>query len=68
VTDFSTAKDQIIAGKTGVIADMTADGLAFAISDVLKNSSLQVLLSSNLAKEDLGTENEINKLYNILNC
>lgn len=67
VTDFSTAKDQIESGRTGIIAEMTATGLATTIQNLLDNTELQMQLSSNLANEDLGTENEINKLYTILN-
>lgn len=67
VTNFSTAKDQIISHKNGIIVDMNADALATTIANVLEDKKLQNTLKDNLAKEKLGTESEINKFYELVN-
>ncbi len=67
VTNFSTAKDQIISNKNGIIVDMNADALATSIANVLEDTNLQNVLIENLAKEKLGTESEINKFYELVN-
>ena len=67
VTNFTTAKDQINNSVNGIIAQMNQESLANEILEVLQNKKLQEKLSLNLSKETLGTEDEINKLYEIIN-
>ena len=67
VTNFTTAKDQINHNENGIIAAMNAESLSNEIMNVLQNSNLQEKLRLNLSKEQLGTEQEINKLYEIIN-
>ncbi|WP_395052101.1 glycosyltransferase [Flavobacterium sp.] len=67
VTNFTTAKDQINNSVNGIIAQMNQESLANEILEVLQNKKLQEKLSLNLSKERLGTEDEINKLYEIIN-
>lgn len=67
VTNFLTAKDQINTGINGIISEMNAESLAREIINVLQNAALQEKLQQNLSKEKLGTEDEINKLYEIIN-
>ena len=67
VTNFTTAKDQINHNENGIIAAMNAESLSNEIINVLQNSNLQEKLRLNLSKEQLGTEQEINKLYEIIN-
>ncbi len=67
VTNFATSRDQINHLENGIISDMNALSLSNEISELLQNVSMQDKLSLNLSKEKLGTEEEINKLYEIIN-
>ncbi|PEA20195.1 glycosyl transferase [Bacillus cereus] len=66
VTNFSTAKDQIEHGVNGLIVSMNAKSISSGIETMLKDVQLREGLRSNLSKENLGTEGEIYKLYDIL--
>jgi len=66
VTDFSSAKDQIEDGVTGLIAAMNATSIAECLEQLLLNPSLQKDLSSNLKNTTFGTENEVTKFYNLI--
>lgn len=67
VTNFTTAKDQINHLKNGIICEMDANSLADALTSLLQNESLQNELSLHLSKESLGSEEEIDKFYKIIN-
>lgn len=67
VTNFSTAKDQIQHQLNGIITDMNPDALATAISNLLNDKNLQRSLAENLSQEQLGTEDEIHKIYQLIN-
>ena len=67
VTNFTTAKDQINHLKNGIICEMDANSLADALTSLLQNESLQNELSLHLSKESLGSEDEIDKFYTIVN-
>lgn len=67
VTNFTTAKDQIDHLKNGIICEMDAISLADALTSLLQNESLQNELSLYLSKESLGSEDEIDKFYTIVN-
>lgn len=66
VTNYSTAKDQIDDGVTGLIVDMDSNSVADGIERLIKDSSLSKNLITNLSNLKLGTEDEINKFYKIL--
>lgn len=66
VTNFSTAKDQIVHMHNGIIVDMNAAALAEGIMQVMENDQLRSALVEQLAKEDLGNESEIEKLYALI--
>ncbi|MCU5437017.1 glycosyltransferase [Bacillus mobilis] len=66
VTNFSTAKDQIENEVNGLIVDMKPEAIVNGIEKLIKNTKLKRKLESNLCKENLGTEEEIYKLYKIL--
>ncbi|MGE6398512.1 glycosyltransferase [Bacillus cereus] len=66
VTNFSTAKDQIENEVNGLIVDMKPEAIVNGIEKLIKNTKLKRSLVSNLSKENLGTEEEIYKLYKIL--
>jgi glycosyltransferase involved in cell wall biosynthesis len=67
VTNFTTAKDQINHLKNGIICEMDANSLADALTSLLQNESLQNELSLYLSKESLGSEDEIDKFYTLVN-
>lgn len=66
VTNFLTAKDQINNEENGVIVKIDPQSLATGIRKLIKSPKLRLKLSNNLAKEQLGNEMEVNKLYKIL--
>jgi glycosyltransferase involved in cell wall biosynthesis len=66
VTNFSTAKDQINNKENGLIVEMDSDSLFEGIKEVIDNQELRGKLIKNLAKERLGTEAEIEKLYSLI--
>jgi glycosyltransferase involved in cell wall biosynthesis len=65
ITNFSTAKDQITHGVDGMIVDMDFYSVAEGIEKLLLNDEKRRVLSDNLQKLKLGTEAEIEKLYQI---
>jgi glycosyltransferase involved in cell wall biosynthesis len=66
VTNFETAKDQISNGINGIITEMNEAEISSGIEILLKDEDLKKHLIKNLSEETLGTEEEINKLYEIL--
>jgi glycosyltransferase involved in cell wall biosynthesis len=65
VTNFSTAKDQIQHHENGCIVDMNAQALFEGIRSLIDNQEMKQHLVSHLSKEELGTEAEIHKLYEL---
>lgn len=68
VTNFSTAKDQICSGENGIITEMNPKTLANAILQLIENRELMEKFSLNLGCERLGTEDQIYKLYDLINA
>lgn len=66
VTNFSTAKDQIVHNQNGLIVDMNSEALAEGIQQLIENESLRQFFSNQLSKENFGTELEIEKLYALI--
>lgn len=66
VTNFSTAKDQIINNKNGIISEMDSISLANEIERIICNIQLRKKIISNLSNEKIGNENEINILYEVI--
>lgn len=67
VTNFSTAKDQLNDEEDGLIVDMNANAMADGIEKLIMDSNLRSKLTKNLSALKLGTEEEIEKLYELLN-
>jgi glycosyltransferase involved in cell wall biosynthesis len=65
VTNFSTAKDQIKHKKNGLIVDMNAQSISEGIRALIDNREFRDKLSNSLTQEKLGTESEIQKLYEL---
>lgn len=66
VTDFDTAKDQIIHLKTGIISPMHAENLAEEIFKIFHDTTIQNELMLNLSLENIDSELEIEKLYALI--
>ena len=66
VTDFSTVNDQITHKETGYITKMNPVSIADGVVELLQNKSLRNQLSENLKELSLGTESEIEKIYELL--
>jgi glycosyltransferase involved in cell wall biosynthesis len=66
ITNFSSATDQIIDNVTGLIVEMNAEAIANKI-DLLYSKEAAESLSKNLANEKQGNEEEIKKLYQLIN-
>ena len=66
ITNFSSATDQIIDNVTGLILEMNAEAIANKI-DLLYSKEAAESLSKNLANEKQGNEEEIKKLYQLIN-
>lgn len=65
VTNYSSAKDQIENNVNGMIVEMSAKCISEGINTLLKNKNKMDFFSKSLSKENLGTESEIKKLYEI---
>ena len=66
LTDFSTAADQINSGENGMIVPMNSDGIADGLEDLLLNDERRTQFTEALAKCDYTNENEISKLYTLI--
>ncbi|WP_338449832.1 glycosyltransferase [Niallia oryzisoli] len=66
VTNFSTAKDQINDQVNGLVVAMDAKSISIGIQRLIKDQKLRSKLVDQLSKENLGTENEIKKLYSLI--
>ncbi|MGG1635376.1 glycosyltransferase [Paenibacillus sp. NRS-1760] len=66
ITNFSTARDQLEDGIEGLIVDMNAEAVAHGIAKLIQNQSISKQMSEHLSQLQLGTEEEINKLYSLL--
>ncbi|MEC2056053.1 glycosyltransferase [Peribacillus psychrosaccharolyticus] len=62
-TNFSTAKDQLMDKKNGLIVEMDSTSIFEGIKKIIGDDVLRTTFIDSLAKEKLGTENEIQKLY-----
>ena len=67
VTNFSTVYDQIEDNVTGVIIEMNPIKISEALNKLICNEDKIINLSNNLYLDEQGNENEIDKLYEIIN-
>ncbi|MBQ8783402.1 MAG: glycosyltransferase [Clostridia bacterium] len=66
VTNFPSVYDQIEDGVNGLICEMNAKSVADAVERLINDEKLRVKLSENLSKEKIGNEEEIQKLYDLI--
>ncbi|UJF28773.1 glycosyltransferase [Kaistella sp. 97-N-M2] len=68
LTDFTTARDQVENGVTGIICEMSASSLAESIVKYFEEKHFTQKIIANLQSKDYGTEEEIEKFYQVLNA
>ncbi len=66
VTNFSTSKDQIIDGETGLIVEMNGKAVYEGIKRLIDNKQLIHHIEINQKKLCKGNESEIKKLYKLI--
>lgn len=66
ITNYPTAKSQLIDGYDGVIVPLDNKGCAKGIEDFIKNKKLQQSIMFNIKKEDYSNSKEIEKLYQLI--
>jgi glycosyltransferase involved in cell wall biosynthesis len=66
VTNFSTVSDQITHKETGYITGMNPESIAEGLIELMQNETLRFHLAENLSQLKLGTESEIEKIYELL--
>ncbi|MCQ2484196.1 MAG: glycosyltransferase [Clostridia bacterium] len=66
VTDFPSVYDQIEDGVNGIICKMNKEDMADKIEMLIDNVAKREQLSSNLAAEKTGNEEELLKLYKLI--
>lgn len=67
ITNYPTAKDQLVNGKEGMIVDMKPEKIAAGISNLIDNNKIRIELSNYLNKLDYGNEDLIGLYYSVLN-
>ncbi len=67
LTDFSTARDQIDSGRNGLIVPMDSEGVEAGLEELLLHEEKRAEFSQSLAQCDYTNEEEIEKLYALLN-
>jgi glycosyltransferase involved in cell wall biosynthesis len=65
-TNFTVVHSQLRNKENGLIVEMNSDAIYHGIKEVLDNETLKKYMCNNLSKEDGGTEEEIQKLYSII--
>ena len=68
VTDYPTASSQIHNGTDGVIVPMNNDGCAKGIAEFVENVDLQQSIVEYLHSHDYGNEQEVEKIYRMINA
>ncbi len=66
VTDYPSVNDQVRDGVNGLICKMNRTDMADKIEMLIDSPGLRGVLSGNLQKEDCGNENELKKLYKLI--
>lgn len=65
-TNFTVVRNQIEHRENGLIVNMNSNSLYEGIKELLEDENLRNSISQNLRKEKVGTEQEINKLYSLI--
>ena len=66
VTAYPTAQDQIVDEKEGIITEMTPEGIAGGICEMLENQLLQEEIRDYLQAHEYGNQAEVSKYIDLL--
>ncbi|MCU6710293.1 glycosyltransferase [Paenibacillus sp. J5C_2022] len=66
ITAFSTANDQLRRNEEGLIAEMSPESVADSIAKLIDDPGLRQRFKRQLASLELGTEQEVNKFYTLV--
>jgi glycosyltransferase involved in cell wall biosynthesis len=66
ITNFETANSHITNHENGVISEMNPLSVAEGLERLILDKQLRHTFSENLMMKEFGTENEINKLYQLM--
>ena len=67
ITNYPTASSQVKNGVDGIICDMNNNSIANAIFNLVQDKDKQTKIEQYLSYHDYGNENEINKIYQLIN-
>ncbi|WP_226677987.1 glycosyltransferase [Mesobacillus jeotgali] len=68
ITNFPTAKSQVKDGVDGVITPMGVQGIVEGLQKLINNPSLSDNLIKNTKSVNYGNENEVQKIYSLINA
>lgn len=66
ISNFTTSKDHINNAVNGLIVGLSSQELALGIQKMIDDKTLREYLISNLKNENLGNEDEVEKLYTLI--
>jgi glycosyltransferase involved in cell wall biosynthesis len=66
ITNFPTAKSQVVDGFDGLITEQGIDGIVKGIKKLLKDKELKEQLVKNTKASNYGNQSEIEKLYELI--
>ncbi len=66
VTDYPTARNQVLEGQNGIIVPLDNEGCAKGIASLISDREKQGCLSSFCLSHDFGNEKEVERLYSLL--
>ena len=67
ITNYPTASSQVKNGIDGIICEMDNDSIANAIFNLVQDKDKQTKIEQYLSSHDYGNENEITKIYQLIN-
>ena len=67
ITNYPTASSQVKNGVDGIICEMDNDSIANAIFNLVQDKDKQTKIEQYLSSHDYGNENEITKIYQLIN-
>ena len=67
ITNYPTASSQVIDEKDGLICNMDNDSIANTIYNLSQDKNKQTEIEKYLSSHDYGNENEVNKIYQLIN-
>lgn len=66
LTNYSTAKSQVIDGFDGIITDLGVDGIVSGLQKLIDNPDIIKMLQHNTTNSDYSNASEIEKLYSLI--